>query len=569
MVRHGVEERMTQATAQITPGDMNGNPFEPGVWDKKDFTERVRAATNMYVMQGLAYPLLAYVFHAVKLAFFVGGWMFFASFTPGLGGFANFTTWIFEPTAFQKAFIWGCLYEVLGLGCMSGPLGLKVWPPFTASLHFARPGTTKLPPFPNLPILGGMTRTWLDVALYVAFVGSLLRALLQPEITAAHLIPPVVILPLLALADKTIPLCARVEHHFAMIVCFAFGGATWIAACKWVQLAIWFWAGVSKLTVAFGYVVPIMTANNPLLKSPTLRKKLFVSYPDDLHPSTLAKAMAHAGTFLEFAAPLTLLFVTGPGPLQWVGMFFALMLHGFIISNLPIAAVFEWNLLSIYAAFFLFVGYPEVSLFAVGSWPLAVYLVIGCFLLPLLGNLVPSKVSFLVSMRYYAGNWAWNAWLFHKGSHEKLNKLKRAALLLPQQQRRFFPEAMANQQDAGFLAFRTLHLQGRVLGMLLPKATGGRPFQDFLYCDGEPIAGSIIGWNFGEGHFADERLIRAVQSQCNFEEGELRAICVEGQPILGSTLHWRVVDAKTGVIDEGHVELEELARRKPWDYGAI
>ncbi len=43
------------------------------------------------------------------------------------------------------------------------------------------------------------------------------------------------------------------------------------------------------------------------------------------------------------------------------------MLHGFILSNLPIAAVFEWNVLSIYAAFFLFVGNPEVSLFAVGS----------------------------------------------------------------------------------------------------------------------------------------------------------------------------------------------------------
>ena len=113
-----------------------------------------------------------------------------------------------------------------------------------------------------------------------------------------------------------------------------------------------------------------MTANNPLLKSAALRRRLFVSYPDDLRPSPLAKAMAHAGTFLEFATPLTLLFVTHSGPLLFVGMVFALMLHGFILSNLPIAAVFEWNVLSIYAAFFLFVGHPEVSLFAVGSLPL-------------------------------------------------------------------------------------------------------------------------------------------------------------------------------------------------------
>jgi hypothetical protein len=189
--------------------------------------------------------------------------------------------------------------------------------------------------------------------------------------------------------------------------------------------------------------------------------------------------------------------------------------------------------------------------------------------LPLVGNLFPSKVSFLVSMRYYAGNWAWNAWLFHKGSHEKLHKLKRAAPLLYEQQRRFLPPEQAVQADSGFLAFRTLHLQGRVLGMLLPQATDGNPFQEYLYADGETVAGSVLGWNFGEGHFADERLLAAVQRQCDFEDGELRVICVEAQPLLGSTLHWRIVDARRGQMAEGHVELEELMKRKPWDCGQV
>jgi len=84
---------------------------------------------------------------------------------------------------------------------------------------------------------------------------------------------------------------------------------------------------------------------------------------------------------------------------------------------------------------------------------------------------------------------------------------------------------------------------------------------------GEAVAGSVIGWNFGEGHLADERLVEAVQAQCNFDEGELRVICVEAQPILGSTLHWRVVDAKRGILAEGEAELSDLAKRKPWDYG--
>ncbi|HXJ34329.1 MAG TPA: DUF3556 domain-containing protein [Candidatus Eisenbacteria bacterium] len=543
-----------------------GAPLDPAEWERKDFTERVRIATNAYVLTGLGYPPPVYVFHAVKLALFVAGWMFFCRFTPGLGTVSGFTTWIFEPTAFQKAFLWASLVEVMGFGCMSGPLGLRIWPPFTAWLHFLRPGTTKLAPFPNLPVFGGTTRTGLDVVLYAALVAALARSLVQPEVTAAHLLPIVVLLPLCGLGDKTIFLAARVEHHFAMIVCFLAAG-TWIAACKWVQLAIWFWAGVSKLTVAFGYVVPIMTANNPLLKSGALRRRLFVSYPDDLRPSRLAKAMAHAGTFLEFATPLTLVFVTHAGPLLYLGIGFALLLHGFILSNLPIAAVFEWNVLSIYAAFFLFVGHPEVSLFSVGSGPLALYLVVALLVLPLVGNLAPSRVSFLVSMRYYAGNWAWNAWLFRNHGYKKLQGLKRAAPLLREQQERFLGADQAVLADSALLAFRTLHLQGRILGMLLPKAIGGRPFRDYTYVDGEVVAASVVGWNFGEGHLADQRLVAAVQAQCGFEDGDLRVICVEAQPILGSTLHWRIVDAKRGILEEGDAELSDLATRKPWDYG--
>ena len=100
-----------------------------------------------------------------------------------------------------------------------------------------------------------------------------------------------------------------------------------------------------------------------------------------------------------------------------------------------------------------------------------------------------------------------------------------------------------------------------------PKALGGRPFAEYRYVDGENVAGSVLGWNFGEGHLADERLLACIQEQCGFEDGELRAIMVESQPLLGSTLHWRIVDARRGVLDEGHVELADLARRKPWDVG--
>jgi hypothetical protein len=533
----------------------------------RGFSELVREGCEAYVLQGIGLPAAAYIFHAVKLALFALGWKFFVSFTPGLGSFAEIGAWWSEPVAFQKAFLWGCLVEVLGFGCMSGPLGFRVMPPFTAFLHFLRPGTVKLAPFPRLPVFGGFTRTWLDVLLYAAFVLSLVRALVAPAVDASVLVPLLVLLPLCALGDRTILYAARFEHHFSMIVCFALA-ANWIAACKAVQLAVWFWAGVSKLTVAFGYVVPIMTANNPMLRSPALRRRLFVDYPHDLTPSRLGKLMAHAGTFLEFAAPLTLLFVTEPGVLQAVGIFFVFMLHGFILSNVPAGAVFEWNLLSIYSALFLFVGHPEVPIFAIGSIPLAVYLAVVLLAVPIYGNFVPSRVSFLLAMRYYAGNWAWNAWMFRGDSQKKLDVLKRAAPLLKEQLEKYSPADAAGMDSRG-TAFRSLHLQGRALGLLLPRVLGGRPFEEYRYYDGEILAASVLGWNFGEGHLCDDSLLAALQAQCGFEEGELRVLAVESQPLFGSTLEWRIFDAATGLVDRGHVTLEELKRRAPWDYGEV
>ncbi len=542
------------------------SPFEPATWAHKGFTERVRTATEAYLSGGLGYRLTDYAFHAIKLALFVLGWIFFCRFTPGLGTAANIRSWIFELPALQKAFLWACLVEVSGFGCMSGPLGLKVWPPFTACLHFLRPGTIKLALFPRLPFFGGTTRSLLDVTLYAGLLAALVWTLVQAEITRTHLTIVVVLFALAGLGDATIWLAGRVEHHFAMLVCFLLAGNA-IAAAKWVQLAIWFWAGVSKLTPAFPYVVSIMAANNSLLKSISIRRGMFVDPPDEMGPSRVARAMAFSGGFLEFAAPLTLVFVTHEGPLLYLGMLWVLMLHGFILSNLPIAAVFEWNVLSVYTAVFLFVGYPDVSLFAVGSLPLSIYLVIVLLVLPVLGNLFPHWVSFLVAMRYYAGNWAWNAWLFRDESYRKLDRLKRAAPLLFEQQQRSRAAVEAVRADATLLAFRALHLQGRSLGLLLPKAIGDLPYQRYTYADGETVAGSVLGWNFGEGHLADERLLAAIQSQCGFEEGELRVICVEAQPLFGSTLQWRVNDACTGKLAEGYLSLDELAARKPWDCG--
>src|SRR5262245_37463297 len=72
----------------------------------KGFSDLVRAGCEGYVREGIGLPIAAYLFHGVKLVVFVLGWMFFVSFTPGLGSPWTFGTWWREGIAFQKAFLW-------------------------------------------------------------------------------------------------------------------------------------------------------------------------------------------------------------------------------------------------------------------------------------------------------------------------------------------------------------------------------------------------------------------------------------------------------------------------------
>ena len=192
----------------------------------------------------------------------------------------------------------------------------------------------------------------------------------------------------------------------------------------------------------------------------------------------------------------------------------------------------------------------------------AVFLVAMLLVIPLLGNIFPSRISFLLAMRYYAGNWANSIWLFRGESHRKLEQLTKSSAWLPEQLQRFYDLRTTTGLLGRVMGFRLMHLHGRALPLLLPKAVD-RP-EDYEWVDGELIAGMVLGWNFGEGHLHHEQLLRAVQEQCGFEEGELRCIFVESQPLGRSTLHYRIADAKTGPLGDGHLEVSDLRARPPW-----
>ena len=98
---------------------------------------------------------------------------------------------------------------------------------------------------------------------------------------------------------------------------------------------------------------------------------------------------------------------------------------------------------------------------------------------PLLGNLVPARVSFLLAMRYYAGNWAYGVWLFRGESYRKLD---RADEELPAGSTISSSGSTIAAPRVGLvgkvMAFRLMHLHGRALAAA-DSARRSTGFEDY------------------------------------------------------------------------------------------
>lgn len=535
-------------------------PYDPLEWVEQPLEARGQQVCQAWALQGYGAPLAVYAAYALKIVGYVAAWAFFCSFTPGLGGWRDVGSWWLHPIAFQKAIVFSLLFEVLGLGCGSGPLTGRYLPPLGGLLYWLRPGTTKLPLFPGLPLLGGDRRTVVDVALYAALLVALVRALVAPTPGFGEFLPIAVLVPTLGVVDKTIFLAARAEHFWVTVVCFAFA-KDWLPGAMAVQLALWFFAGVSKLNHHFPTVVAVMTSNGPLTRFSWVRKLMYRRYPDDLRPSALATAMAHAGTVLELGVPLAFL-LTPLGTPPVLGIVLMLLLHAYITSNVPMGVPLEWNVVVVYGGFALLWAHPDVSLLSLAPGWVAAFVVTFTLVLPILGNLRPDLVSFLVSMRYYAGNWPCSVWLIRKDAVKKLRRLTATSPWIYEQLAPFYDRRTAVGLIGKVMAFRLMHLHGRALPALVPQAVDR--LQDYEWLDGELVAGLAVGWNFGDGHLHQEQLLSALQRQCGFEDGEVRCVFLESQPLHVQTVAWRIVDAQRGRLASGTVRIADLRGRQPW-----
>ncbi len=371
--------------------------------------------------------------------------------------------------------------------------------------------------------------------------------------------------------DKTVFLAARGEHYYVALLCLvvASGDALWISACKVIWCAIWFWAATSKVNHHFPErdpgddeqraVLPDM-AQAAALRSLSGRPPPVAPRDEDgarrhLHrvhdPARAARlerehARDGADARRDDGLPRLHLRELSERDADRVE-------HPDGVRRLlPVRVPSRGQRVRRSAR-------CRCSSRSSSSASSASR----CF-----GNFFPARVSFLLSMRYYAGNWAYNIWLFKKGAtaearsaHEARRHDGRAAPLATP--RRADGAGRAGARDVAPLhAPRGTAAAGsacRARSMTSKTTSGTRA---------RSIGGSIIGWNFGDGHLNGTQLLEAVQAQCGFEEGELRVVMVESQPLFGTTMQWKVVDAKSGLVDAGETAIGPMRDVQPWPTGA-
>jgi len=535
------------------------------VWDHLPRQERIVPMTRHFALHGFGSPDVVILSYIVKIGIYLAvGWAFVMS-TPGIDGAFDVGAWWSNPAVFFKFAFWTMLFEVLGLGCGFGPLNLRFIPPLGSFLYWLRPGTIRLPPWPRRnPIAGGDTRTPFDVALYagllVALVVTLVGAIPRWEVLTV-----VVLLGFIGLRDQTVFLAARGEVYESIALAALFSAGDQVTAAKFVMVIIWFGAAVSKLNRHFPFVVAAMMANSPVLRSTRLKAHLWRDAPDDLRPGRPAAVLAHTGTVVELVAPMVLL-LSGGG---WVTTVAALVMIGFhltILTSFPMGVPLEWNVFMIIGIVVLFLGNPGLDLGALSRPVALAALVLGLLAVVVYGNLVPERVSFLPSMRYYAGNWAATMWCFRGDALERFERNVTTATLLPHQQ---LEKVYGSAEEAAVplhmgYAFRGFHTHGRALWTLVAEACGP-DHEDYLVLDGELVAGTALGWNFGDGHLHDEQLIEALQRRCDFAPGDVRIVFLESQPFHRGTQQYRLIDAATGPIGRGHVVVTDMVARQPTD----
>eukprot|EP01065_Artemidia_motanka_P040411 TRINITY_DN5063_c0_g1_i1.p1 TRINITY_DN5063_c0_g1~~TRINITY_DN5063_c0_g1_i1.p1 ORF type:complete len:596 (+),score=137.49 TRINITY_DN5063_c0_g1_i1:53-1840(+) len=578
-------DEAAEAEPPLAKWGKSSRPATPDMsrFRKLDVRGRAELICTDWISNGYGAAASVGLFYVFKTAAFA--WVWWKLCSP----LADHDLKDWAADAFRRVVMLTVLWEVLGVGGSSGPLNGRYLPsPVVAVWYFLRPGAIKMPPGwaqKVLPewLIGGHQRGLIDVTLYAALVAALTLTLATPfgGITVPHVVCVMALLIALTFRDATVFCAARCDHWLWTLL-FLCSGEHWATGCKLVQAAVWFYAGFSKIGPWFPYVVMAMVSNSSTFRLKALRRRTVMNVEKgDLRPSREIIVLSHFGTLSEMTFPFLLLTAAGPildaqGVVLPVtpahaALLFCLTFHLFICCHIPMGAPLEWNVACMVSAVVLFGIHGGVSPADLAALPLFFQVAAALlFLVPLYGNLFPKGISFLIAMRYYAGNWPNTQWIWSKKAEHKWQKLlqdRALCKLMHEQVGSFYKSDVVMCTEWRQYAFRAMNLHGHLLPGLLRKILRGRDMDDWRYADGEVVAGIALGWNFGDGYLHDKRLLAVVQKYCQFEPGELYHIRIESCPtLIGSGYPWEIRDAAKPeeLWAGGETPLKELNMMQPY-----
>ncbi|MEH3067004.1 MAG: DUF3556 domain-containing protein [Aeromicrobium erythreum] len=560
-------------------------PVDPAEFMQRPLLERVRYLAVFWGEYGFGTPKIVHWTYIAKLVvLYIGLGIAVITLTSGMLPW-QVGEWWDQPIFYQKLILWTVLLESLGVAGSWGPISGHFKPMMGGILYWARVGTIRNPPWPTkVPFTSGMVRRPIDVALYLGYLAVVTVGIVLPGtnqstiapfvgqdnaglVEPALFVPMIAVVVLLGLRDKVSFLATRPEQYvWAMLFATTLGFVDLIIALKMLLVSVWIGAGWSKVGHHFTKVVPAMICNTPWLTSKKVKKMMFKDYPRDMQPSMYAKVLAHGGgTLVEIGIPLLLLFTTSP-TIALLGAIGMVCLHLFILSTFPLAAPLEWNLLFAFGAVALFVGFPNSEGFAIYDisepW-IAVLIGAGLMFFPVLGNLRPDLVSFLPSMRQYAGNWASAMWATAPGVEDIFDeKLNKSAKMQINQLAETYGKDAANVVMNQTLAWRSLHSHGGAFFTLLQKHLGAN-LDTYDVREAEFSWNAIGAFNFGDAHFHNAATIEEIQRICQLKPGQFIAVWVESQPAHRNYQEYQVIDAALGVIERGTYRTIDSANAQP------
>jgi hypothetical protein len=546
----------------------NFPPVDPATFTEMPYRERIKTLSRHWAEYGFGAPKITALIYVAKLLFFyVLGGVLVATLTSGLDPLHP-AVWWDDLVVYQKAVLWTVLLECLGVAGSWGPLAGHFKPMTGGFRYWARARTIRLAPWPDtVPFTKGDERTRRDVALYLALLAAIVVALALPAVTTASIVPIIALLIVIGLRDKTIFIAARGEQYLPALVFFAFYPyVDMIVAAKLLIVIVWTGAAFSKFGRHFANVIPPMVSNTPWLSSKAIKRLHYRNFPEDMRPSERAVGLAHAGgTFVELVVPLILLFSHNP-TVTVAAVVLMVCFHLFIISTFPLAVPLEWNALFIYITAFLFLGHPNYEGFGLGDMDpaLLAVTVAGLLFFPVLGNLRPDLVSFLPSMRQYAGNWASAMWAFAPGAEAKLDEhIVKSAPMQKRQLTDIYGAEAAEVVLAQTLGWRSMHSQARGLNSVMINQLGA-DVDTYTLREAEFACNAIVGFNFGDGHLHDHKLIAAIQTRCRFAPGEFVVVWVESEPVGNGRQRYWVMDAAVGIVERGSWAVADAVAEQPW-----